>query len=166
MELKDVFAARYSVRAYAAKAVEEEKISAILEGARLAPTAKDLQPFRIRVVREGEMEKLATATKCTFGAPLAFILGAAGECYQRGYDGKLSYDVDLGIVETYMMLTAVNAGLGTCWVMAFDPAKVKAAFPEFDLVTPVTILICGYAAENAKPAERHFQRKPIGEILL
>lgn len=166
MELKEVLKARCSVRAYAKKEVEEEKIARILEAARLAPTAKNLQPFRIKVVKGAEMEQLAKATKCTFGAPLAFILAAEGECYERYYDKKQSYDVDLGIVETYMMLTAVDEGLGTCWVMAFNPAIVQAEFAEFAALKPVTILICGYAAAESEPAPRHFERKSLSEILL
>lgn len=166
MELSEIFEKRYSVRSYADKQVEEEKIQAILTAAKIAPTAKNCQPISIRKVEGEEMQKLSICTKCTFGAPLAFVVCAGGECYERFYDKKKSYDVDTSIVMTYMMLKAVDLGLGTCWVMAFDPAKVQVQFPETADKEPVSILIVGYASETSVPSERHLQRKEISDLLI
>lgn len=166
MELSEVFAKRYSVRSYADKKVEPEIKQAILDAARIAPTAKNCQPISIRVVEGEEMETLAKCTKCTFGAPIAFIVCAGGECYERFYDKKKSYDVDTSIVMTYMMLKAVDLGLGTCWVMAFNPNAVKEQFPETQEKEPISILIAGYASETSVPNERHTQRKEVSELLI
>ena len=166
MELSEVLQARYSVRKYEKKEVEEEKIAAILEAARIAPTAKNLQPVKIHVVKGEEMEKLAKATKCTFGAPLAFVVAVGGECYERFYDKKQSYDTDAAIVATYMMLRATDLGLGTCYVMAYQPDLLKAEFPCLANYASACILICGYAAEDSVPSERHGSRKALGDILL
>ena len=166
MELSECFFKRYSVRKYLKKEVEPRKKDAILEAARIAPTAKNLQPFRIRVVEGAEMKKLALCTKCTFGAPLAFVVCGVGECYERFYDKKKSYDVDTSIVMTYMLLQATELSLGTCWVMAFDPEKIKEVFPETKDSEPVSILLCGYPSEESEPSFRHFERKKISEILF
>lgn len=166
MEFSQVLKARYSVRKYEKKEVEEEKIAAILEAARIAPTAKNLQPVKIHVVKGEEMEKLAKATKCTFGAPLAFVVAVGGECYERFYDKKQSYDTDAAIVTTYMMLQATDLGLGTCYVMAYQPDQLKAEFPCLADYASACILLCGYAAEDSVPSERHGSRKALDEILL
>lgn len=166
MELSEVFEKRYSVRSYEERAVEQEKKEAILSAAQIAPTAKNCQPFFIRVVEGEEMQKLALCTKCTFGAPLAFVVCTGGECYERFYDKKKSYDVDSSIVVTYMMLKSVDLGLGTCWVMAFNPEKVKEQFPETADKDPVSVLIVGYASETSAPSERHNVRKEISDLLI
>lgn len=166
MELAEIFTKRYSVRKYTNEPVEARLRDAIVEAGRIAPTAKNLQPVKIRVVEGEEMEKLANCTKCTFGAPLAFIVCATGECYERFYDKKQSYDVDTSIVMTYMLLQATELGLGTCWVMAFNPEKVKEYFPETADMMPVSILICGHTDETSVPNERHFERKKLSDLLI
>ena len=66
---------RYSVRAFRPDAVEDEKITAMLQAARLAPTACNNQPQKIYVVKNEELRgKLAKVTPCTYGAPVIFVV--------------------------------------------------------------------------------------------
>ena len=71
MTFLELAAARYSVRAYDDRPVEQEKLDAVLEAARLAPTACNNQPQNIYVVKSAEKRAaLAEVCSCTFGAPV------------------------------------------------------------------------------------------------
>ena len=75
MEFTELIKARYSVRKLQSKAVEADKLEAILEAARVAPTACNNQPQKLLVVQSAEaMAKLAKCTPFTFNAPLAIIV--------------------------------------------------------------------------------------------
>lgn len=156
---------RYSVRKFSGRAVEEEKAEQILEAGRAAPTACNLQPQRILVLRGGEaLDKLKGCTDCHFDAPLAFIV-----CYDknsawvRSFDGAGSGEIDASIVATHMMMAAADAGLGSTWVMYFDPGAVRRVYNLPEDFVPVAILPVGYPAEDAEPSEKHFARLPLGE---
>lgn len=113
MQFEDVLNKRYSVRKFDGRKVEKEKVDAILNAARMAPTAKNNQPQRIFVLESGDaLEKLKKSTIYHFNAPLAFLI-----CYDntlswtRPFDGKDCGQVDAAIITTYMMLEATAQGL-------------------------------------------------------
>jgi nitroreductase len=64
------------------------------------------------------------------------------------------------------MLAAHDIGLGSCWVMYFDPMKTRELFALPENIVPVAILPVGYPAENAVPAPGHLIKEPIGALLL
>ena len=69
MEFKEVIRKRYSCKKYSKKKVEEEKLAAILEAGRLAPTAKNLQEQHVYVLQSEEaLAKLDKITPCRYGA--------------------------------------------------------------------------------------------------
>lgn len=105
---------RYACRSYQQRKVEPEKIAAILEAGRVAPTGANRQPQRLVVVESAEgMERLARCTR-DFGAPLAIIVCAdTNEVWTRKYDGKKIGDIDASIVTDHMMLAAASLGLDT-----------------------------------------------------
>lgn len=159
---------RYSVRAYKDKKVEKEKLEAILEVAQIAPTAHNSQPQRIKVVvLDEELLKVDECTSCRFGAPLVFLI-----CYdkdinwKRSFDGKISGEVDASIITTHMMLAAADLGLGSCWVMYFDPEKTKTLFSLPDNIEPVAFLPVGYAKEDAQPSVSHSKRNAVEQMLI
>jgi nitroreductase len=65
-----------------------------------------------------------------------------------------------------MMLTAENVGLGTVWILRFDPAKATEQFGLPEHIVPVSMLAVGYPAQDAAPSERHGQRFPKEHMLL
>ena len=66
---------RYSVRKFKSDPIEEEKLMKILEAGRIAPTAKNSQPQRVYVVRDGElMKRLGDASPCLYGAPVVLVI--------------------------------------------------------------------------------------------
>lgn len=75
MEFSDVIRKRYSVRKFEQRPVEQSALDAVLQAGLLAPTAKNLQPQRILVIRRQEdLEKLDRCTRCRFGAPCALLV--------------------------------------------------------------------------------------------
>ena len=168
MELQDVINSRYSVRNFKDISVEKEKIDLLLETARIVPTASNRQPQRIMVVDDPEgLAKIDASTRCRFGAPLVLIICADNTtCWVRKFDGQKSDYVDASIVTTYLMLKAVDLGLGNTWVMHFDPAKLVEQFNLPENLTPVALLPLGYPSETSVPSEMHGQRNDLGAMLI
>ncbi len=151
---------RYSLRKFSDKPIESEKLEAVINAGRLAPTAVNLQPQRILVL-DGEQvrEKMQLCTKYAFNPP-AYLLVCydKNESWKRGYDGYDSGVIDASIVATHMILQAAELGLGTCWVGSFDPTAVKREFALAENYEPVAILPIGYPAPEAHPAHLHEKR--------
>ncbi|MBQ6569498.1 MAG: nitroreductase family protein [Clostridia bacterium] len=167
MDFLQLAADRFSVRSFKPDPVPEEIREKIIKAGLLAPTAKNNQPQKIIAVSSaGGLEKIKKCTASHYNAPLAFIIGYDKTlCWQRSFDGKTSGDIDASIVTTHMMLQAASIGIGSTWVMFFDPEAVKSEF-EFDGNTePVAILVMGYPADDCKPSPRHFEYKDPGEIV-
>ena len=158
---------RYSCRKFSDRLVEEEKINAILEAARLAPTAVNRQPQRIIVVKSAEaMMKLKKGISPNLNPTLAFIVSYdKGECWVREYDNKPSGEVDASIVATHMMLEASELGIGSTWVMHFNPFVIKNEFDLGENIIPVAVLVMGYPDSDVVPSTRHYERKELSEFV-
>ncbi len=158
---------RYSCRSFSTKEIEMEKIEKILKAAKLAPTARNLQPQRILVLTEKEqLEKLNGCTQYGWNAPLVMILFYdKNVSYKRDtYDYKEFGDIDTSIVATHMLLEIQNLGLGTTWIGSFDPKKLVEIYDIPENLIPVAILPIGYPSEKAKPSKLHFERKQISDF--
>jgi nitroreductase len=167
-EFSELATARYSLRAYSGQAVEQEKIDQLLEMVRVAPTACNNQPQRLLVVTDPDgLAGIDKATPCRFGAPLVFVVCYdSNECWRRSFDGEISGVVDASIVTTHLMLQAADIGLGTVWVMHFDPAVIREHFQLPEEVIPVALLPVGYPAPDAEPGPRHSEFKPLEGLLF
>ncbi|MBQ7578630.1 MAG: nitroreductase family protein [Synergistaceae bacterium] len=166
MEFVDVIKSRYSCRKFASKPVEDEKLNAILEAARLAPTAKNVQPVKIWVCKSPDaLEKVRTVTPCHFNAPVILAVGGTKDGAFVRSDGRNYEDVDACIVATHLMLAVENCGLGSTWVGFFDAPKLQELFPEMNDYDLVALFPIGYPADDAQPAERHFIRKNLDELV-
>ncbi len=159
---------RYSVRSFQPQPVEENTLKQILKAGHLAPTACNLQPQRILVLPTLEdTKRLANCTKCHFDAPSALLICyEKDECWKRKYDGKPSGEIDASIVATHMMLAAASLGVGSTWVMHFDPAAMRKEFQIPETIEPVALLVMGYPAEDAEPYPGHSQFRPMEETLI
>lgn len=168
MDFLDLAKTRYSVRKFRDKKVEPEKVAAILEAGRVAPTAVNYQPQRILVLDcEDNLNKLKDCTPYHFHAPLAVLV-----CYdtavswKRSFDGKDMGEVDASIVATQMMLEAADLGLGSTWVGHFDPEKIKTAFALPDNIIPVALLPIGYPDPTSTPHLNHAKRFELGTTVF
>lgn len=160
MTILNTIKTRYSVRKYEKRAVEQEKINAILEAAHCAPTAANKQPQKILVVQESNNLKKFNTGANTYNAPLVMLVCAdLDAAWVRPFDGKNMVDIDASIVTDHMMLTATELGLGSCWITYFDPKAIRTAFGLPENLVPINILAIGYAADTPQSAERHTQTR-------
>lgn len=160
---------RYSVRSYSAQPVEEEKIQQILEAARIAPTAKNLQPQKIYILKSPEsIEKIRAITASAYNAPLVFLICAdVNLSWRSPFDAEYeSGEMDGSIAAAHMMLEAADLGLGSVWVKMFDAKKVSRAFGLPENIQPVCLLPVGYAADGSRPSERHEASRPLEEMVV
>jgi nitroreductase len=169
MTFHDLALNRYSVRKFKDTKVEQDKIDKILEVARWAPTAKNTQPQRIRIIlSQDDLAKTDECTPCRYGAPLMFLI-----CYDEKdswvrakFDGQNSGETDATIVITHMMLQAHDIGLGTLYIKHFDPKLTTELFNLKKGIIPSALLAVGYAAADSTPSKMHFDKKPLSDILL
>ncbi len=168
MEFEKLITERYSVRKFRPEHLPQDVVSKILAAGHKAPTGCNFQPYRILVLNTDEsVAKLKTCTKCHFKAPAAMLIcHNRAESWKRPYDGALAAPVDAAIVTTHMMLAAWDMGVGSCWVMHFDPAAMRETYRIPEDLEPLALLVMGYPAEDAKPLEMHFQTRPMEEVVF
>lgn len=159
---------RFSVLDFSVREVETEKIDSIIKAGIAAPTACNNQPERILIINDDiGKEKLNRIVPSKNYIPLAFfICYDKRECWIRPMDGKSSGDIDASIVATHMMMEATDLGLGSIWVMFWNPDKVREEFGLDSNIEPVALLITGYKADSARPRVGHLSRKGKDEIVL
>lgn len=145
MTFMDLVKERYSVRKFSDRPVEREKLDAALAAGNAAPTAKNLQPQRIYVLL------LAYDSNEDWKNPLE-------EGVHSGYE-------DVSIVATHIMLAAREQGLDTCWCNYFPNSQLEQTFGLPESEKSVLIMPIGYAAESAKPAPGHSQKKELSETV-
>lgn len=168
MDFEKLITERYSVRKFKNEHLSGECIDAIINAAHKAPTGCNYQPQRILVLNTDEsIEKLKNCTRSHFEAPTAMLVCYnEDESWKRPYDGALSAPVDAAIVATHMMLEAHNIGVGCCWVMHFNPEKMKEIFNMPDNIKPLALLVMGYPDEGASPHEFHYKTRPVEDVVF
>lgn len=168
MEFEKVISERYSVRNFTNEHLPQAVIDRILAAGHKAPTGCNYQPQRILVLNTDEaMSALKGCTKCHFCAPTAMLVCYnEDESWTRPYDGAQSAPVDAAIVTTHMMLAAHSIGVGTCWVMHFDPRAMRETFSIPDNVIPCALLVMGYPSEDSKPIDMHFDTRPMEDVVF
>ena len=167
MEFTEVVKGRYSCKKYSDRPLEKEKLDAILEAGRVAPTAKNLQEQKVYVVQSAEMlAKVDGVTPCRYGAPTVLIVAFDKNNVFTYPGGKRDSGIeDATIVATHMILAAYNEGVDSCWINFLDPEKMAEVLglPENEEVLMAMDL--GYAAEDAGPLPNHSNRKDITETV-
>ena len=172
MSFLEIAQIRQSCRRYdPTREVEEEKLSAVLEAARLAPSACNGQPYHVTVCK-GEAAK--AVSKCVMGmgmnkfasdAPVLIVLSeepyvktAALGAKVKGNDYR---SMDIGIAAAYLTAEAAAQGLGSCILGWFDDERIRAIC---GLERPVRLVITlGYAAEG--DPLRPKKRKTLEELV-
>lgn len=168
MDFLKLAADRFSVRKFKNEHLSAEEINLILKAGHLAPTGCNYQPQRILVLNtDASMEKLKGCTRCHFGAPTAMLVCYnKDETWTRKYDGAISAPVDASIVTTHMMLQAYSMGIGSTWVMHFDPDAMRSTFNIPENIIPVALLVMGYPADDAEPLGLHSEYRPIEDVVI
>ena len=168
MDFLELSKSRYSVLHYQKKPIPDELPSKIVEAGISAPTACNFQPQKIKLINsDADKEKLNRVVPSKYYVPAAFLVCYDKSiCWTRKFDGKTSGEIDASIVTTHMMMEATSLGLGSIWVMHWNPETMKAAFEILDQYEPVALLIVGYANKGIEPHKEHFMRKGIQEVLF
>jgi len=157
MDVLKAISKRRSIRSYFPKPIETDKLQRILESARIAPSAKSKYEWRMIVVRDKETkEKLVSACKGQkFVAQADTVIVSVGtnpdyimSCGQSGNT------VDITIALQNLVTQATEEGLGSCWICAFYPDKVKKILDIPKEYSIPAIILLGYSGEEPKPASR------------
>ncbi len=164
MNFSELINKRYSVRAYKPDPVEDEKLTAVLNAARLAPTAANRQPIKFVVVRtagrEAELKRIYSKDWFSRAPLVICACSLPGEAWVRA-DGKNYHEVDVAIAMDHLILAATDLGLGTCWIAAFDAVAAKEVLGLPEGVVPMLFTPLGYPADQ--PRER--KRKALADLL-
>ena len=164
--LMDLIKARKSIRSYKLQEVEGEKLNYILNAFRKAPSAKNLQPWKLVVVKNKKIIKdLAIACNNQTFLEEAPILIAACAKEDEAYGTMGGYmnssPIDLAIALEHLVLAAAEQGLGTCWIGAFKEQLVKDILSIPADVRVVALTPVGYPSGEASIRSR----KPLSEIV-
>lgn len=154
MELNQAIASRYSVRKFLDKEVSIEEIGNILELARMAPSSGNTQCWKLLIVTN-KAKRLEIAKACLEQSWIATAPVLIIVCNQYskvtslyGKIGKMFSMQDCAIISSYIQLLAVDNGLGSCWIGAFDNEAMQRILNIPDDVDPEIILALGYPAED------------------
>ena len=165
MDVWDAVVARRSVREYASRPIEPEKLRRVLEAGRQAPSAKNMQEWKFIVVQDerlrGELMRAAKGQAFVGQAPVV-IVACGTICDYRMTCGQLTYPIDVAIALDHMSLVAVEEGLGTCWVGAFYQDQVRDLLGVPESAQVVSLMTLGYPSSDAAPEKN---RKPFDEVV-
>lgn len=180
MELFEAIRTRRSVRSYQDRPVEDEKLQAVLDAVRVAPSWANMQCWRMVVVKDKAIQekisdlsyvesffapkgyKSNPSKKALASAPVVLILCAdpaqSGVLWEQNY-----YLVDAGIAAQNLMLAARGQGLGTVFVGVYDEEKVKGLLNIPASIRVVGLFPLGYPTEEKKEGPK---RKSLEEICF
>ena len=171
MNFMEIANIRQSCRAYdETRSVEREKLDAILEAARLSPSACNGQPYHFTVCTGDTAREAAKATqglgmnKFASQAPILIVVSEQPYVKSAAMGAKVKNNdyrsIDIGIAAAYLTAEAAAQGLGTCILGWFDDSKLRALC---GLDTPVRLVITlGYPKDDTL---RPKQRKDISELV-
>ena len=172
MNFTEIAQNRQSCRKYdSTKAVEQEKLDAILNAARLSPSACNGQPYHVTVCTGDTAAAVAKATqgmgmnKFVSDAPVQLVISEKPYCRTAAVGSKLKHNdyrsIDIGIVAAYITAEAAAQGLGSCILGWLDSDKIKSIC---DLDGEVRLVIClGYASVDDKLRKK--KRKDLDELV-
>lgn len=166
MSVLEVIKKRRSVRRYKEDLIPGEVLLRVVEAARLAPSGKNLQPWKFIIVSDKVLkEKLARASAGQFfiaKAPVIIVgCGFPDNCYARMGRYMKSWPVDVTIALEHLILQAQEEGLGTCWIGSFEEEEVKAILNIPRNVRVLALTPLGYPDET--PPFR--KRKSLDKII-
>lgn len=172
MNFTEIAQKRQSCRAYNPdRAVEQEKLQAILEAARLSPSACNGQPYHITVCKGEAAKKVAKATqgmgmnKFAIQAPLQLVISEMPYVKSAAMGAKIKHNdyrsMDIGILSAYITAEATAQGLSTCILGWFDDGKIRELCNLEGSVRLVITL--GYQKDEDKLRQK--KRKDMDELV-
>jgi nitroreductase len=160
---------RASIRRFRPDPVPSAVLDRLIEAARWAPSAGNLQPWHFYVVTASDrrrcLAEAALRQDFVAAAPVCIVVCAEPERSASRYRerGRFLYCLqDTAAATQNILLAATAAGLGSCWVGAFDEARVSACLGIPDWRVPVALVPLGYPARET---ENRPQRRDTEEIV-
>ena len=162
MTVLEAIRKRYSCRAYQERSIEPEKLDSILEAARLAPSARNMQDWRFVVVTESETKRRVaeTTNRPDVFAKAGAIIAACSNSDYVMRCGQAIGPIDISIALEHICLQATELGLGTCWIGSFEPEKVRSILGIPGDIAVIELMTVGYPADT-KPESK---REPMEKI--
>ena len=173
MNFTEIANARQSCRSYdPCRVVEKEKLDAIVNAARLLPSACNGQPYHFTVCRGDEAKEVALLTRGVGGmnkfavdAPVLIVISEQPYSKTAALGAKMKHNdyrsLDIGIAAAYLTAEAAAQGLGSCILGWFDDEKIRKIC---GLSHPVRLVITlGYPGEKDQPRQK--KRKPEEELV-
>ena len=167
MEFYEVLENRHSSRSFLDKEIEPQKLGKVLKATMSAPSAGNLQSYKIYLVnsKDAKAELVAACAYQDFlsQAPTVLVFCADVKRSSTKYEdrGELYAQQDASIAASYCQLAASAEGLSSVWVGAFDPLEVSRIISADPYLVPVAIVPIGYSGEKPEKSTR----RPPSEIL-
>ena len=153
------------MRSFLDRSIDEDVLLSVLEAGRLAPSAKNRQEWRFIVVRDGEVRRrigeAANGQSFVGEAPVVIVACGVVDGYVMSC-GQPSYPIDVAIALDHISLAAVEVGLGTCWIGAFNEDKVKEILGIPEEVRVVELMPIGYPAHQVLKEKN---RLPLSKVV-
>lgn len=152
MDLLPEIVNRQSIKEFQDRTIERDKIDRILEAGRLAPSAKNRQPWRFIVIDDpGMKQKIQEAA---FGQEYVSQAGVIMAMCSTNIDyrmpnGQYSHPIDITFAASFMMLQAEHEELGTCIVTTFDEIEVKELLTVPHKMKVLMLLLIGYPGSRS-----------------
>lgn len=162
----EMYDRRKSVREFADRPVEKEKLGRLLTTLNRAQSAANRQPWHFIVAENKGREALneAVTKDCFRKAPLIIAACAdPSQAWVRKTDNVNYAWVDVSIAITEMIGAATAEGLGACWIASLDPAQVRKALSIPENMDVVALIAIGYPTAELVREEK--SRKPLGDII-
>jgi len=157
MDLMDTIKRRYSCRGYADTPVEPEKINILLEAARLAPSARNVQDWRFVVVTDTDTRKAlqTAAAGQPFVAQAPVVIVACSVSNKRMNLCAQPYaSINVAIALEHIALAATSVGLAACWIGSFKPQAVRRILNIPTHIAVVELMSLGYPIEKGVSPKR------------
>ncbi|AJF62264.1 MAG: Nitroreductase [archaeon GW2011_AR20] len=154
MNLVELLQKRYSCRKYSDKDVDDKDIGKIINHASLAPSAGNLQPWQVIVVKDKlkrySLSVASLSQTWMKEAPVHLVICGNVNYVKKFYKvkGDLYAKQDCAAFIENILLLAADSGLSTCWVGAFDDAMVKRELSIPENVDVYAIIPLGYSNEK------------------
>ena len=167
MDVLEAIRKRHSVRTYKSKPIPKKTMKKLLEAARIAPSASNIQPWHFIIVTDRE-KRIRLTRGGRYAKPVAKAPTVIVGCGDKEASPKW-YKVDVTIALEHIALAATNEGLGTCWIGSFTETQVREMLKIPDNFAVVALLTVGYPREKPDIETRVLrakrERKSLNEIV-
>ena len=156
MDVMEAIKGRRSIRQFADKPIEKEKLEKLLQAARWAPSGGNLQRWRFVVVTSPSQRELVRKfAPGIFAMPAAFIVICADKEPDANPWKLALYLADCSIASQNIMLAAHEMGIGTCVALSYAKSAISEILELPENVVPMLVVTLGYPAEAPEPPPRY-----------